>query len=792
MSEWEPLLAASPLARRHREAIDQLVRSVQEGTYAAVLGPRLSGKTGLLRFMADTLFPALGWPCAYVDLYGVRAATLAGFFAELIRSVSQSLPESQTLATAAFLSSPGSSVAFRGFLSDVVTGLGQDLILIIEHLEAVPSDLAEALLTSLRAAYMEQQTLDHRSIVIVSGALSLATLTVGESSPFHGIARRILVGDLSRQESAELLAEELAAAALTATRRAARQLLHATNGDPYLIRTVCQSCVELVCAKGLDRLRAADVKQVTRRFLRERVYSYAPLLEAVRLIEDDPDLLRCVLLLLAHGPVAKAELPLPLSPDLDPLYLTGVVEQVAGDKYRLQNRIYQTFLSRHFHAGRVGHLLAMAGHWDLAIDYLDAGVREGNEQSRADLLPATINSMHAAEDVAHAAHFLARGLGAAFGVAEARVWYAAAQEGHLRMIGQLGPRPNSAAWSSLEIPLTADRLEARAFRQARPLRGPEGERHVWRAIPLVPTGTRPIGVVTLCEDLLADRSGDQRERDLQLVGYLHQAARALEAVRNRRQELALAGRMQVSLLPAALPDISGWQFAAALRPARETSGDFYDFITLPGGRLGLVVADVTDKGMGAALYMALSRTLIRNYAADYPDRPDLTLQSVSRRILADTQAGLFVTVFYGILDPHAGMLTYCNAGHPPPWLFGVDGEQGVQPLPGRGMALGVVEDVTWGRTTIPVRPDWGLVLYTDGLLDAENPAEERFGNDGIRRVIEAHIASSAAELQQALLLEVQQFMNGQAQVDDTTLMVVRRERKVTPPPRLAPEHARIA
>jgi energy-coupling factor transporter ATP-binding protein EcfA2 len=792
VTAYEPLLADSPLTRRNRQAIEQLVRSIQEGTYSAVLGPRLSGKTELLRFLEQTLCPAFGWLCAYVDLYDVRAGTLQGFFGELVRCVSHCLRKIRSSVEVTPPSSPVGSAIFRAFLTDAVAALEGDLILIIDHLEAMPTDLAEALLTSLRAAYMEQQTLDHRAVAIVSGALSLATLTVGESSPFRGIAHRVFVGDLSRQESMELLAEELGAARVPVTQQAARCLLDVTNGDPYLIRTICQSCVELARRKELDRLRVAHVQEVTRQFLEARVYSYAPLLEAVRLIEDDPDLLRCVLILLAHGTVAKAELPLPLSPDLDPLYLTGVVEQVDGENYRLQNRIYQEFLTRHFHPGRVGHLLAMAGHWDSALDYLEAGAREGHEQSRADLLPATINSMHAADDISQAAHFLARGLAAAFGVAEARIWYAPPQEGRLRLIGDLGPRSNSIPWSSQEMPLAADRLEARAFRQARALRGPEGERHVWRAIPLVLAGARPIGVVTLCDDLREAAFRDRRERDLQLLGYLHQAARALEAVGKRRQELALAGRMQVSLLPAALPEVSGWQFAATLRPARETSGDFYDFIRLPGGRLGLVVADVTDKGMGAALYMALSRTLIRTYAADHPDRPDLTLQLVSQRILADTQSGLFVTAFYGILDPHTGLLTYCNAGHPPPYLFGPDAGETPHPLPGRGMALGVVEDVTWGCTTIPIPPDSGLLLYSDGLADAENPAEERFGNDGIRRVIQAQPGRSAQELQEALLVEVQQFMNGRSQVDDTTLLIVRREPRILPPPRLAPDHARVA
>jgi len=765
---------APAIVRYNRDAVEQIVQCVRDGTYCAVLGPRLSGKTVLLRYVEEVLTQSLGWTCIYVDLHKLGASTLQGFFADLIDFIAGRIEDFAGTKLPVPEASMASSAVFRGFLEDAVAALGRDLVLIIEHLEAVPTDLVQALLTSLRAAFMDQQTHQHGVMVVVSGALSLAALTVGESSPFRGIARRVFVGDLSKDQSTALIAELLAAEGVTLTRRAKRRLLGSTRGDSYLIRQLCQRCSEVARTNALDLLRAGNVKRVMRRFLRKDVYQYAPLQEAVRLIEEDPDLLRCILLLLAHGTIPKAELPLPLSPDVDPLYLTGVVEQVGESSYRIQNQIYHRFLTKHFAEGRVGYLLATAGRWNAAIDYLEAGIKAGDEQSRADLLPATINSMYASEDVGQAARFLTRGLSAGFGVVEARVWHAPPQENLLRLVGHMGPRSDGALWASPELPITADRLETRAYRQRRALRGTEGGRHVWRTYPLLMPGQKPIGVVTLCEDLYAERSVEQRERDLDLVGYLSQAARAIEAVCTRRRELALAGRMQASLLPAASPELRGWQMAATLRPARETSGDFYDFIPLPGDRMGLVVADVTDKGMGAALYMALTRTLIRTYATNYPTRPDSTLRAANERIMADTGADLFVTVFYGILDPANGTLTYCNAGHYPPYLLNPQAEDGVQALPGRGMALGILDDTDWGHSTIQLSPGALLLLYTDGVLDAQNHHLERFGSEQMLDVARASFGRSAQDVQEDLLTRLQRFMGDEPQFDDITVMTIRR------------------
>jgi serine phosphatase RsbU (regulator of sigma subunit) len=283
----------------------------------------------------------------------------------------------------------------------------------------------------------------------------------------------------------------------------------------------------------------------------------------------------------------------------------------------------------------------------------------------------------------------------------------------------------------------------------------------------------------------------------QIASALHGARVYAQTLAHQRveQELTLAWQIQESFLPDHLPDIPGWQLAATLEPARETSGDFYDVIRLPNGRLGMLIADVADKGMAAALYMALSRTLIRTYAAEYDTRPELVLAAANRRILMDTRADLFVTVFYGILDPATGTLVYCNAGHNPPYLFGAQNSpqrptrigDSVQSLRRTGMALGVLEDAIWQRKAVQIAPGDVLVLYTDGITDAQNAQGAFFGEERLLEVVRANAGTQAdqsssagqgpqaQDIQQALMVEIRGVAGDAPQCDDITLMVVVRE-----------------
>ncbi|HSF81375.1 MAG TPA: SpoIIE family protein phosphatase [Anaerolineales bacterium] len=266
-----------------------------------------------------------------------------------------------------------------------------------------------------------------------------------------------------------------------------------------------------------------------------------------------------------------------------------------------------------------------------------------------------------------------------------------------------------------------------------------------------------------------------------LLSLQIQAESQAIAAQEVTREMAQAGKIQSSFLPERIPELPGWELAAILEPARQTSGDYYDFIPLPGGFLGIVIADVTDKGAGAALYMASSRTLIRTFAEIYPAQPEEVMAATNRRLLLDTHGGLFVTVFYGILDLATGSLVYCNAGHNPPYLFKAQSPRSFNALTPTSIALGIIEEAHWGKSSQQLDPGDVLVLYTDGAIDALSESQVLFGDQRLLASIRANLgdehgqARSARQVHRAVLADIHQFAGSAPRPDDLTLIVLRRE-----------------
>lgn len=237
------------------------------------------------------------------------------------------------------------------------------------------------------------------------------------------------------------------------------------------------------------------------------------------------------------------------------------------------------------------------------------------------------------------------------------------------------------------------------------------------------------------------------------------------------KELEIASGIQKNILPTTAPEINGIELAAINIPAREVGGDFYDYVPVEKDRWGLTIADVSGKGMPAAIFMGLSRTIVRASTTGTLSVKN-AIKHANELICRDSRSGMFVTLFYAILDSTTMKLTYVNAGHNPPLLFR-PGYDHTIPLEAKGIPLGVTEDIDIEEKQIDLLREDILVLYTDGITEAVNENEEEFGSERLKKIIRENISFSAQEMIDALKEEITTFAGKQPQFDDITLMVMK-------------------
>jgi serine phosphatase RsbU (regulator of sigma subunit)/anti-sigma regulatory factor (Ser/Thr protein kinase) len=261
-------------------------------------------------------------------------------------------------------------------------------------------------------------------------------------------------------------------------------------------------------------------------------------------------------------------------------------------------------------------------------------------------------------------------------------------------------------------------------------------------------------------------------RVAQLVRQQQAEIAARERIEN---ELRVARLIQQSLLPKQLPVATGWRFAARYQPARAVGGDFYDFVELPDGTLGLMVGDVTDKGVPAALVMATTRSILRT-AAQRLASPGEVLQRTNDALCGDIPPNMFVTCLYAILDPATGRVKYANAGHDLPFLRH---GSGVSELRARGMPLGLMPDMIYEEKEVVVAPGDRVLFYSDGLVEAHNAEREMLGFPRLEALM-GEIDATPDDVIEQLLLALEQW-TGQdwEQEDDITLVVLEREAAAT-------------
>ncbi len=299
--------------------------------------------------------------------------------------------------------------------------------------------------------------------------------------------------------------------------------------------------------------------------------------------------------------------------------------------------------------------------------------------------------------------------------------------------------------------------------------------------PLISPSGKPLGGIGILQHGVESDLWEHLAFIKELAGRISQAVEKSnwmdQPIRGQLldQELVNAGKIQSGILPEKPPQLRGWELASQLDPALQTSGDFFDFIPLTNNHWGFLIADVSDKGMGAALFMALSSTLFRTYATQYATLPAFALSQVNERILSDTRSEMFVTAFYAVLDPETGRMRYVNAGHNPPYLVSSQKGKPFDQLRATGMALGVMGDVVWGQKVIRLLPGDLLLLYTDGITEAQDRMGRFYGEQRLQNVLRSLGGRSAQEVMEAVLEDLARFTGGAAQQDDVTMIVIRRK-----------------
>ena len=267
---------------------------------------------------------------------------------------------------------------------------------------------------------------------------------------------------------------------------------------------------------------------------------------------------------------------------------------------------------------------------------------------------------------------------------------------------------------------------------------------------------------------------DLKDKNQQLMLAYEELKAAQEQIIEKEKlerELQLAHDIQMSILPAELPELLGFDFGANIQPARQVGGDLYDFIPLDEDRIGILIGDVTDKGVPAAIFMAQAQAFLRAEARKH-DSPNDVLEAVNRLLMEKNVQRLFVTVIYGVLDRKTSIYTYARAGHELPVLCSSEGEAKFMPF-SSGQPLGILDYPLLDSNSITIPPGGAVLLYTDGMTDERNAQEIPFGDERLLDAASNIGAFSAQELCDQLLQTVMEFGGDEPQVDDLTLAMVK-------------------
>jgi len=316
--------------------------------------------------------------------------------------------------------------------------------------------------------------------------------------------------------------------------------------------------------------------------------------------------------------------------------------------------------------------------------------------------------------------------------------------------------------------LVRDMAQEEAFREKLSISAQQI--HTMMAVPLQ-TEERVIGLVYVDSRLwMREFTHD----DLNMLTFLGNVA-AIRIVQERLAQLEReneqAAVIQRTILPGSAPDIPGIELAGHNAPCRTVGGDYYDFIQYNDGRVGVALADVAGKGMSAALMMSSLQARVQLLAEEPKDLGEL-MSRLDKSLVSSCPSNRFITMFFTLIDPASGEMTYCNAGHNPPLLVRTSGE--LEWLPAAGTVLGILPDLGYSEQRTRLEPDELLVIFSDGVTESENHDGEEYGDDRLAEAVLALRKMSAAAIVEGVLKSVSDWTGSAPAADDVTLVVAKR------------------
>ena len=267
------------------------------------------------------------------------------------------------------------------------------------------------------------------------------------------------------------------------------------------------------------------------------------------------------------------------------------------------------------------------------------------------------------------------------------------------------------------------------------------------------------------------------EKAVEQIEYIKRMEREHSQLESIKTDLAVAGEIQQAILPRVFPPFPENEreldLAALMTPAKDVGGDFYDFFRIDPQRIGVVVADVSGKGVPAAIFMAVSRTLLRTIGLQ-GDAPGDCIKRSNELLVSESVNCMFVTVFYAIYNVVTGEVNYCNAGHNPPFLLKADGTVSMQPI-STNCIVGAIDGLDYAEGTLQLSVGDTLLMYTDGVNEAFNEQHQQYGEQRMEQLLTTQAGSTCRELIDAQLADVHQFAGDEPQSDDITLLAIKRK-----------------